>query len=56
MGNRMLFSDDSADVEALIGAVNTNIRSNPSLGERHVFQRQEAIQALKAMNEKNELM
>lgn len=56
MGNRMLFSDDSADVEALIGAVNTAIRSNPSLGERHVFQRQEAIQALKAMNERNELM
>ncbi|KAF5015398.1 hypothetical protein F66182_13289, partial [Fusarium sp. NRRL 66182] len=49
-------NEDSADLEALIGAINTAIRANQSLGERHVFQRQEAIQALKAMNERNELM
>ncbi|KAL1970691.1 hypothetical protein VTN77DRAFT_4335 [Rasamsonia byssochlamydoides] len=56
MGTRLFVNDDSADVETLIGAVNTAIRANPSLGERHVFQRMEAIQALKAMNERNELM
>ncbi|KUL88445.1 hypothetical protein ZTR_05390 [Talaromyces verruculosus] len=49
-------NDDSADLEALIGAINTAIRANPSLGERNVFRREEAIQALKAMNERNELM
>lgn len=49
-------NDDSSDLEALIGAINTAIRANQSLGERNVFQRQEAIQALKAMNERNELM
>ncbi|KAH8700451.1 putative DNA replication licensing factor Mcm3 [Talaromyces proteolyticus] len=54
--SRVFVNDDSADVEALIGAVNTAIRASQSLGERHVFQRQEAIQALKAMNERNELM
>jgi DNA replication licensing factor MCM3 len=56
MGTRLFVNDDSADVETLIGAVNTAIRANPSLGERHVFQRMEAIQALMAMNERNELM
>lgn len=56
MGTRLFVNDDSADVETLIGAVNTAIRANPSLGEPHVFQRAEAIQALKAMNERNELM
>jgi DNA replication licensing factor MCM3 len=56
MDTRVFVNDDSADVEALIGAVNTAIRANSSLGERHVFQRQEAIQALRAMNERNELM
>lgn len=54
--SQVFTNDDSADLEALIGAVNTAIRANSSLGERHVFQRQEAIQALKAMNERNELM
>jgi DNA replication licensing factor MCM3 len=56
MGNLVFVDDDSADVEGLIGAVNSTIRRNPSLGEPHVFQRQEAIQALRAMNERNELM
>jgi DNA replication licensing factor MCM3 len=54
--SQVFVNDDSADLEALIGAVNTAVRSNPSLGERNVFQRQEAIQALKVMNERNELM
>lgn len=56
MGTRLFVNEDTADVEQLIGAVNTAIRANPSLGERHVFQRAEAIQALKEMNERNELM
>ncbi|OOF97180.1 hypothetical protein ASPCADRAFT_205993 [Aspergillus carbonarius ITEM 5010] len=56
MGTRLFTHGDTADVEALIGAVNTALRSTPSLGEAHVFQRAEAIQALRAMNERNELM
>lgn len=56
MGTRLFVGDDSADVETLIGAVNTAIRANRSLGESHVFQRAEALQALAAMNERNELM
>ncbi|KAL4793613.1 MCM2/3/5 family-domain-containing protein [Aspergillus venezuelensis] len=52
-----LFSaTDTADVEDLIGAVNTAIRNNRALGESAVFQRGEALQALLAMNERNELM
>ncbi|OKL59368.1 DNA replication licensing factor mcm3 [Talaromyces atroroseus] len=54
--SQVFVNDDSADLEALIGAVNTAVRANPSLGERNVFQRQEAIQALKVMNDRNELM
>lgn len=54
--SQIFVNDDSADLEALIGAINTAIRANQSLGERNVFQRQEAIQALKIMNERNELM
>lgn len=56
MGTRVFTDGDTADVEALIGAVNTAIRNAPSLGEGQVFQRGEAIQALRAMNERNELM
>lgn len=56
MGTRLFVDDDSADVEVLIGAVNTAIRANPSLGERHVFQRAEALAALREMNDRNELM
>ncbi|PYI06293.1 MCM-domain-containing protein [Aspergillus sclerotiicarbonarius CBS 121057] len=56
MGTRLFTHSDTADVESLIGAVNTALRSTPSLGEAHVFQRAEAIQALRAMNERNELM
>ncbi|KAL4937193.1 hypothetical protein BDV06DRAFT_216073 [Aspergillus oleicola] len=52
-----LFSaTDTADTEDLIGAVNMAVRSNRALGESAVFQRAEAIQALLAMNERNELM
>ncbi|EAW08334.1 MCM DNA helicase complex subunit MCM3 [Aspergillus clavatus NRRL 1] len=54
MGTRLFVSGDTADVEELIGAVNTAVRT--SLGAGHVFQRAEAIEALKAMNERNELM
>lgn len=56
MGSRLFADGDTADVEELIGAVNTAVRTSPSLGEGHVFQRPEAIQALKAMNEMNQLM
>lgn len=56
MGTQLFVNDDTADVETLIGAVNTAIRSTLSMGEAHVFQRQEAIQALRIMNERNELM
>ncbi|KAJ9272462.1 hypothetical protein DTO212C5_1647 [Paecilomyces variotii] len=56
MGTKLFTNEDTADVETLIGAVNTAIRSSPSLGESHVFQRREALEALKAMNERNELM
>ncbi|KAL4741865.1 MCM2/3/5 family-domain-containing protein [Aspergillus similis] len=56
MGTTLFSSSDTADVEELIGAVNAAIRSSRSLGESAVFQRPEAIQALNAMNERNELM
>ncbi|KAL4985555.1 MCM2/3/5 family-domain-containing protein [Aspergillus falconensis] len=56
MGTTLFSSSDTVDVEELIGAVNAAIRSSRSLGESAVFQRPEAIQALKAMNERNELM
>ncbi|GAD92736.1 DNA replication licensing factor mcm3 [Paecilomyces variotii No. 5] len=56
MGTKLFANEDMAEVETLIGAVNTAIRSTPSLGESHVFQRAEALEALKAMNERNELM
>ncbi|KAL4922724.1 MCM2/3/5 family-domain-containing protein [Aspergillus aurantiobrunneus] len=56
MGTTLFTSGDTADVEELIGAVNTAVRSSRSLGESQVFQRPEAIQALMAMNERNELM
>lgn len=56
MGTRLFTDGDTADVESLVGAVNTAIRDAPALGESHVFQRREAVQALKAMNERNELM
>ncbi|KAL6231611.1 hypothetical protein BDW75DRAFT_38431 [Aspergillus navahoensis] len=56
MGTTLFSSSDTADVEELIGAVNAAIRSSRSLGESAVFQRPEAIEALKAMNERNELM
>ncbi|PWY82946.1 MCM-domain-containing protein [Aspergillus heteromorphus CBS 117.55] len=56
MGTRLFTHSDTADVEELIGAVNTALRTMPSLGESHVFQRAEAIEALRAMNDRNELM
>ncbi|RJE22115.1 hypothetical protein PHISCL_05554 [Aspergillus sclerotialis] len=56
MGTKVFTDGDTADVESLVGAVNTAVRDAPALGESHVFQRREAVQALKAMNERNELM
>ncbi|KAL4887921.1 MCM2/3/5 family-domain-containing protein [Aspergillus ambiguus] len=56
MGTQLFVGTEEADVEDLIGAVNTAVRAAPALGQGHVFQRAEAIQALKAMNDKNELM
>lgn len=56
MGSRLFADGDTADVEELIGAVNTSVRNAPALGESAVFQRPEAVQALKAMNEINQLM
>lgn len=56
MGSRLFSDGDTADVEDVIGAVNTSVRASPSLGEGHVFQRPEAVEALKAMNEMNQLM
>lgn len=56
MGSRLFADGDTADVEELIGAVNTAVRTAPGLGEGAVFQRPEAVQALKAMNEMNQLM
>ena len=56
MGSRLFSDGDTADVEDVIGAVNTAVRASPSLGEGHVFQRPEAVEALKAMNEMNQLM
>lgn len=56
MGTSLFANEDSADVEDLIGAVNRAIRNAPSLGEGHVFQRTEAILALRAMEDRNELM
>ncbi|KAI9931798.1 hypothetical protein ASPWEDRAFT_37311 [Aspergillus wentii DTO 134E9] len=56
MGTQLFSDGDTADVEQLIGAVNTAVRSSPTLGEGQVFQRAEAVQALREMNERNELM
>lgn len=56
MGSRLFADGDTADVEELIGAVNTAIRTSGSFGGAQVFQRPEAVQALKAMNEMNQLM
>ena len=54
--NGLFSNEDTADLESVIGAVNRAIRAAPSLGEAHVFQRVEALKALRVMNEKNELM
>ena len=55
MGSRLFTDGDTADVEDLIGAVNMAIRASPQ-GHGQVFQRPEAVQALKAMNDMNQLM
>ncbi|PGH18314.1 hypothetical protein AJ80_04492 [Polytolypa hystricis UAMH7299] len=51
-----LFEGDSAHVNAVLEAVNRAIRSNARLGEREVFGLAEAVKALEAMNEQNDLM
>lgn len=49
-----VFVDDSANVDALIAAINGAIRT--SAGESEVFGTAEAMQALEVMNNRNELM
>lgn len=56
MGSTVFGDSDMCNVDDLIEAVNTAVRSSPSLGAAHVFSRAEAIQALQVMNEENLLM
>lgn len=56
MGTRVFADGDMMNVDELIEAVNTGVRTSPSLGAAHVFPRAEAIQALDVMNEQNLLM
>lgn len=52
--NSRLFANDSTNVPALIEAVNNAINGNG--GDQEPFTRQEAIMALKVMNEENQIM
>ncbi|KAJ5085901.1 hypothetical protein N7532_010672 [Penicillium argentinense] len=56
MGSRVFIDSDTTNVNDLIEAVNTAIRTSPSQGAAQVFSRPEAIQALRVMNEENLLM
>ena len=49
-----LFQGDSADVQQVVEAVNSSIRS--SQGENEMFELTEGLQALTVMNDKNEIM
>lgn len=49
-----LFQGDSAEVQSVVDAVNTSMRS--SQGENEVFELTEGLQALSVMNDKNEIM
>lgn len=51
-----LFQGDSADVQGVIDAVNTSIRSPSSHGGDDVFNLTEGLQALTVMNDRNEIM
>jgi len=48
--NTALFEDDSADVEAIIEAVNAK------LGSAQAFEKDEAVMALRKMDEANNIM
>ncbi|KAL0944185.1 DNA replication licensing factor MCM3 [Colletotrichum truncatum] len=50
--NSALFEDDSANVDAVIEAVNSKLRSNGG----GTFSKQEAVKALKKMDEANQIM
>lgn len=56
MGTRVFVDGDMTNVDELIEAVNTAVRTSPTLGAAQVFSRPEAIQALRVMNEENLLM
>lgn len=56
MGTQVFADGDMMNVDDLIEAVNTGIRTSPSLGAAQVFPKPEAIQALGVMNEQNLLM
>ncbi|KAK3398512.1 putative subunit of pre-replication complex [Sordaria brevicollis] len=53
--NSGLFEDDAADVDELIKAVNTKIPGGRRGGEQK-FEKEEALQALREMTERNQLM
>ncbi|KAJ5601299.1 hypothetical protein N7510_010833 [Penicillium lagena] len=56
MGSRVFTDSDTCNVDVLIDAVNTAVRSSSSLSSTQVFSRPEAIQALRAMNNDNLVM
>ncbi|KAJ5157174.1 DNA replication licensing factor mcm3 [Penicillium canariense] len=56
MGSKVFVDGDMTNVDELIEAVNTAVRTSPQHGAAHVFSRPEAIQALQKMNEENLLM
>ncbi|KAJ5678817.1 DNA replication licensing factor mcm3 [Penicillium macrosclerotiorum] len=56
MGTKLFVDADMVNVDELIEAVNTSIRSSPSHGAAHVFSRPEAFKALEEMNRQNRLM
>ncbi|OJJ47713.1 hypothetical protein ASPZODRAFT_1758104 [Penicilliopsis zonata CBS 506.65] len=56
MGSVLFANGDTAPVEDLIASVNAAISTAPGLGAAQVFPRGEAVQALQAMNESNQLM
>lgn len=51
-----LFQGDSAEVQKVVEAVNSSIRSSGSNREGGVFELTEALQALAVMNDRNEIM
>ncbi len=55
--NARLFANDSANVDPLIEAVNNSIQGSGVRGsQEEAFEREEAVQALRIMNEENQIM